>query len=413
MKNEFDAIKKYLPNDWEESAREYGALCRSREIKTAEELLALNLLYLTDGGSFGATSEVMRLTAGISMNKNAVYKRIKKSWPWLRYLAEQICRMRGCKIDKPSFLGEQDVILIDASDIALRGSKTSDYRLHYLFDLFNFQCRKMELTTISDGESLSRHEFLKKDIVIGDRGYCSKKEIEHVLSHHASFVLRYKVKSFNLYDENGERIDLLPYLKNLNAYESKDINCYYQNKDGQFRPLRIVAMKKDQKAIETCQRKMAHKMLKKQKKAVSANALALNEYIILASNLAYTNEQILELYRARWQIEQVFYRLKSMFGLAEVPSKNPDSVKAWFYGKLFLAALCEAIVRDTTLSPKKKSPSLLLKRSLWNELLLVLKYVTHIVCDKLLLHRLLQKIGKVHNICRNSKRTRSYALQRL
>jgi hypothetical protein len=44
----------------------------------------------------------------------------------------------------------------------------------------------------------------------------------------------------------------------------------------------------------------------------------------------YTNKQILEL-----------YRLKSLFGYGDVPSKNEDTVKAWFYGKLFMAALCE------------------------------------------------------------------------
>jgi len=61
--------------------------------------------------------------------------------------------------------------------------------------------------------------------------------------------------------------------------------------------------------------------------------------------------QILELYRARWQIEQVFYRLKSLFGYNNVPSKRDDTVKAWFYGKLMLAALCERILKDVPFPP--------------------------------------------------------------
>jgi transposase len=73
---------------------------------------------------------------------------------------------------------------------------------------------------------------------------------------------------------------------------------------------------------------------------------------VLATSLDYTNEQILELYRARWQVEQVFQRLKTLFGYDNVPSKRDDSVKAWFYGKLLLAALCESILKKVPFPPE-------------------------------------------------------------
>jgi len=43
----------------------------------------------------------------------------------------------------------------------------------------------------------------------------------------------------------------------------------------------------------------------------------------------------------------VFLRLKSLFGLDEIPSHKEDSVLTWLYGKLFLATLCEAIVKQS------------------------------------------------------------------
>ena len=58
---------------------------------------------------------------------------------------------------------------------------------------------------------------------------------------------------------------------------------------------------------------MARRVSKRQEKAVQGDTAELNEYIVLVTSLEYTNEQILELYRARWQIEQVFYRLKSLY----------------------------------------------------------------------------------------------------
>jgi transposase len=77
--------------------------------------------------------------------------------------------------------------------------------------------------------------------------------------------------------------------------------------------------------------------------------------IVVATSLDYSNDRILELYRARWQIEQVFFRLKEMYAFGEVPSSNDDSVKAWFYGKLFLAILSETITFRECFSPKEQN----------------------------------------------------------
>jgi IS4 transposase len=57
------------------------------------------------------------------------------------------------------------------------------------------------------------------------------------------------------------------------------------------------------------------------------------------------------LYRARWQIEIAFKRLKSLFHYNDLPEKREDSIRAWFYGKLLLAALCETLVNIGRFSP--------------------------------------------------------------
>ena len=85
---------------------------------------------------------------------------------------------------------------------------------------------------------------------------------------------------------------------------------------------------------------------------MQSETVELNEYIVIATSLDDTNEQILERYRARWQIEQVFYRLKSLFGYGNPPSKRDDTVQAWFYGKLLLAALCENILKRVSFPPE-------------------------------------------------------------
>lgn len=129
------------------------------------------------------------------------------------------------------------------------------------------------------------------------------------------------------------------------------MNCYYKNAKGELRPVRVVATRKDEIAAEASNRKLARGAKRKQWKEVKPETQEMAEYIVLASNLSDTATQILELYRARWQIECVFRRLKELFSFGEPPGTNPDSVKAWFYGKLFLAALCEAMAKDADFPP--------------------------------------------------------------
>jgi hypothetical protein len=346
-------ITKTLPTGWEAKARELGAMQRdSGVIRSADTLLRLNMLYITNEGSFQMAAMGMALTEGIVMSKVAAAKRIRKSGEWLRWMAKELCATQGATIEKPAFLAGRDVKLVDASDETTPGKDKNTWRLHYVFNLFEFQCPSMEVTTNKEGERLTRHEVCEKDIMIADRIYCTMSGIEHVLENKGDFILRFKSKAFKLYDETGKPFDLLPFMRHLKPLENTDIHCYYKLSDGTFRPLRIVAMKKEAKAIEECKRRMARKVRRKQEKAVQADTVELNEYVVLATSLDYTNEQILELYRARWQIEQVFYRLKSLFGYGDVPSKRDDTVKAWFFGKLLLAALCESILKRMSFPPE-------------------------------------------------------------
>jgi hypothetical protein len=113
-------------------------------------------------------------------------------------------------------------------------------------------------------------------------------------------------------------------------------------------------------------------------------------------------------------VEQVFYRLKSLFGYGDVPSRNEQTVKAWFYGKLFLAALCEHILKQASFSPnaQENSSSLLIERSLWAELILILKWVCSIIWEYLGVSKLKDKFHIMHTVT-STKRKRAFALQRL
>ena len=82
-----------------------------------------------------------------------------------------------------------------------------------------------------------------------------------------------------------------------------------------------------------------------------------DKYIIVATSVGkeVRTEQVLDLYRARWQIEIAFKRLKSLFRYNEMPARKTENIKTWFYGKLLLAALCETLVNTGRFSPSAGS----------------------------------------------------------
>jgi IS4 transposase len=87
-------------------------------------------------------------------------------------------------------------------------------------------------------------------------------------------------------------------------------------------------------------------------KELSGAQKAYNRYVVLITSITDASpELILDLYRQRWQIEMAFKRLKSLFRYHEIPVHVESSARAWFYGKLLLAALCETWVNKGCFSP--------------------------------------------------------------
>ena len=74
-----ELLYRLFPEGWQAKARELGALTRSRNIKTEEDLLMLILMYQTSGKSLGGTSALLKSSGKINLDKNAVYFRIQKS----------------------------------------------------------------------------------------------------------------------------------------------------------------------------------------------------------------------------------------------------------------------------------------------------------------------------------------------
>jgi hypothetical protein len=352
-KADFERLLSVMPQGWEEKAKELGALVRGREIKDALDLLRLVFLYLTEGKSFSGTAALLQLAGICSISKKAVFTRFQKCGEWLRWLCENIYRNNKAIREPPLWLGDRKVYLVDASDEPVHGSDKADYRLHYALGLFDLGMKEMALTGTEQGEKVSNFEsFGEGDMVIGDRAYCSKQGIEYLLGRNSGFLFRFGTKRFDVYNQQGRKVNILGYFKGLQPGGIGEKTLYYEY-EGEYKPLRFCVLRKTKEAEEKGLESLRKTRMRKQgDKELSAAQIAYNRYVILVTSITdAAPELILDLYRQRWQIELAFKRLKSLFKYHEIPVHVEESARAWFYGKLLLAALCETWVNKGRFSP--------------------------------------------------------------
>ena len=90
-------------------------------------------------------------------------------------------------------------------------------------------------------------------------------------------------------------------------------------------------------------------------RALPLRTLEFAKYVIVFTTFPaaeFTNADVLEWYRTRWQVELVFKRFKSLAQLGHLPKRDDESAKAWLYGKLFVALLVEKLISHArTISP--------------------------------------------------------------
>jgi IS4 transposase len=330
-----EEIKKILPKEWEEKAYELEAMGRSGEVKTAEDLLRLNMLYVTSGCSIGGTSTILKAGGAMKLNKNAVAERLEKSEKWLKWLSVNA----GLVSRRPDWLEYRRVLAVDATREACPDAEKTVWNLHYMLDIFSLEAAEIKLTDEKCGEKLENYETVSRgDIIIGDRAYGTLKSIEYAYNRMADYVFRLKADAFNLYDGTGKLVDMKKKIRRMRESAYKEFDLHYKY-SGELKPLRICVYRKDATEIK----EVSDKTSDKQK--------FYHDYVIVGTSLTESAAQILELYRLRWQIELLFKRLKSIFNLDELKAKKEESVRVWFYCKLLLAAICEALDNMGRFSP--------------------------------------------------------------
>lgn len=344
--NDWQTLTQFLPNGWEDKAKELGALDRRRKFKNPSDLLRTLLIHFADKASLVETTIKARLGGIADISDVALLKRIKSSAEWFRWMSNELIKYRGININPPDDFIKYKIRAVDASVISEPGSTGTDWRLHYSLVLFGLNCDEFNITDPKTGESFVNFKISTNDLLIGDRAYGRFKGMKYVLDNNADFLVRFVKRAYKIYD-NNEEVDLLEKLKKLEVGEIFEIKSKIGVTNSAKLPVRICAIKKSDKEAEESIRKMTKSKKKKQQK-IDPITLEYHRYIIITTSLPeeIPAKRILDLYRLRWQIELSFKRLKSIFGLGHLPKKDENAARAWLHGKIFVSILTQMIIDE-------------------------------------------------------------------
>jgi hypothetical protein len=346
LEEEWELLAEFLPKDWRELARSTGALRRARSIASADCLLRLILMHTATGLSLRQTVVRARTQSLADISDVALLKRLRASEEWLRSLTSQMTELSGAGII--GRLSERRRIrVVDATTVEEQGGAGTDWRVHYTLSLPDLGCDFFELTDAHGGETYRRIPVQPGDLLLADRGYSNAPGVSAVVAAGGDVLVRWNSFSFPLETAEGKPFEALQELGALPKRGAREWAVSFTHQGKRYTG-RLCAIRKSAVATVRAQRKMRRQARKKQKQ-VNDEALRLAGFILVfttVSQAVLSTEEVLELYRVRWQIELRFKHLKSLLGLGCLPKYDEQSCRAWIQAKLLCALLIERLMRE-------------------------------------------------------------------
>lgn len=344
-------VQALLPDRWMEMARELGAFQRARGIADARALLQVMLIHLGEGCGLRETAARAALAGIAEVSDVALLKRLRSCGPWFEWLAQEL-RAAQPGDGTQGLLGGRQLRVVDGSIVREPGVTGSQWRLHYAIGLPGLQCQEVHLGPCDDGETLKRFQVHAGDIFVADRGYAHPGGIAHVRRHDGDVIVRMNLVTLPLtHPSTGKPLDVLQQVRGLQVGQAGSwpaclkVKAERGGQRAQEIVGRLCAVRKSAAAAAMGRDRVRRESMRGRTQ-VQPHTLEAAEYVLIFTTLGpeIGAEQVMTLYRLRWQIELEFKRLKSLIQLGHLKKRDARAARSWLQGKLLVAMLIARLI---------------------------------------------------------------------
>jgi hypothetical protein len=199
------------------------------------------------------------------------------------------------------------------------------------------------------GESLRLFDVAPGQLWLADRCYSNPYDIAWVVDRGADIVVRCQLHNLPLFDAEGQRIDVLRRLRALRE-EWKTAEWPVTLRPKNHAPIegRLCAVRLPREATEKARDRL------RREGDDSERSLEAAQWIVVFTTAEadrVSTDQVLEVYRMRWQVELEIKRDKSLGGLDQLPNFRGDTIATWLFGKLLLQQIVRKAIAAVAFPP--------------------------------------------------------------